>query len=305
MSTPEAGAARSSRRRLELARQRLSDVEQRHATVRLAAELARRDRSAEGSVLAAALAARVFTWALPFALLCSSLLGFLGTGYEPVAELTDRLVTDPKLREQLASLTAQAEQGRYVTAVVGVGLLVVATVALGRTLDGVAAGVWGEPRARGAAQLRRAVRYAAALAGIALTHAVAVLLPGGPVLGVINALASFVAFVLLAGMVLGAVRGGRLAQGAVLVAAGLEAMRLVSFYYLPGKLERSSQLYGTLGIAAALLLWLMVLARLVVLGHVLNAHASAPTSPPVDDPRVVDPARGAYGAGTDGGKAKT
>lgn len=62
------------------------------------------------------------------------------------------------------------------------------------------------------------------------------------------------------------------AQGAVLVAAGVEAMRLVGFYYLPHKLQRSSELYGTLGIAAALLLWLAILARLIVLGNVLNAR---------------------------------
>jgi hypothetical protein len=181
--TPEAGSAGSPRRRFEQARQRLSDVEQRYATVRLAAELARRDRDAAGSVLAAALAARIFIWALPFALLCSSLLGFLGAGPTPVARLTDRLVTDRELSEQLASLAAQAGQGRYVTAAVGLGLLVVATVPLGRTLDGVAAGVWGVPRARGAAQLRRAVQYAVALGGIAVTHAAALLLHGGPCTG--------------------------------------------------------------------------------------------------------------------------
>jgi uncharacterized BrkB/YihY/UPF0761 family membrane protein len=62
------------------------------------------------------------------------------------------------------------------------------------------------------------------------------------------------------------------------VAAGLEAMRLIGFYYLPHKLERSSELYGTLGVAAALLLWLTILARLIVLGHVLNAWHGAQTS---------------------------
>jgi uncharacterized BrkB/YihY/UPF0761 family membrane protein len=51
--------------------------------------------------------------------------------------------------------------------------------------------------------------------------------------------------------------GGRSAGsawGAVLVATGLEAMRLIGFCYLPHKLERSSELYGTLGVAVALLL---------------------------------------------------
>ena len=46
------------------------------------------------------------------------------------------LVEDPELRAQLASFAKQAEQGRYVTAALGLVLLVLATVALARTLDG-------------------------------------------------------------------------------------------------------------------------------------------------------------------------
>jgi uncharacterized BrkB/YihY/UPF0761 family membrane protein len=263
--------------RLDRSRQRLADAERRHGAVRLAAELARRDRAAFGSVLAAALAARIFLWALPFALLSTAVLGFLGTGSDPLLRLTDRVVEDPELRAQLASFAKQAEQGRYVTAAVGLVLLVLATVALARTLDGVAAGVWGEPRAGGRARLWRMARYTAALAGIAAINAAGAVLRGGPVPAVVTAVVSFALFVLLAGTMLGAyaVRGRTLAQGALLVAAGLEAMRLIGFYYLPRKLERSTELYGGLGVAAALLLWLTILARLIVLGHVLDAHTSA------------------------------
>jgi membrane protein len=281
VATPGTSSARSPRRRLEQGKQRLSQAEERHATVRLAVELARRDRAASGSVLAAALAARIFLWALPFALLATAVLGFLGAGSDALARLSGWLLPDPALREQLARAAAQAEQGRYVTASVGVALLVVATVGLGRAMDGVITGVWGLSRPGKGGRLRRATRYSGALVGIAATHVAALAVRGGPVADVIAAAATFGAFVLLARAMLGAHGSGHgagTAWGAVLVATGLEAMRLIGFYYLPHKLERSSELYGTLGVAAALLLWLTILARLIVLGHVLNAWHEAQTS---------------------------
>ena len=90
MGTPGTGSARSPRRRLEQGRQRLSQAEERHAAFRFAVELARRDRAASGSVLAAALAARIFLWALPFALLATAVLGFLGAGSDALARLSKR-----------------------------------------------------------------------------------------------------------------------------------------------------------------------------------------------------------------------
>jgi membrane protein len=50
--------------------------------------------------------------------------------------------------------------------------------------------------------------------------------------------------------------------------------------YLPSRIARASQLYGTLGIAAALLVWLALIARLVVLGQVLNAVLAEPRQRP-------------------------
>jgi membrane protein len=59
--------------------------------------------------------------------------------------------------------------------------------------------------------------------------------------------------------------------GAVLVSVGIVVIHLsVSFYFAP-KLGRSSELYGTLGAAMVVLLWLYLAARLVVAGAFLNA----------------------------------
>ena len=68
-------------------------------------------------------------------------------------------------------------------------------------------------------------------------------------------------------------------MGSVLVAVGIVLVHLsVSFYFAP-KLGRSSELYGTLGAAMVVLLWLYVAARLVVAGAFLNAALWARRQP--------------------------
>src|SRR5207249_3962514 len=63
----------------------------------------------------------------------------------------------------------------------------------------------------------------------------------------------------------------RLVPGALFLGAGAELMHLVSVYYLSGKIESSSELYGGLGAAATLLLGLYLVARLIVAAALLNA----------------------------------
>ena len=68
-----------------------------------------------------------------------------------------------------------------------------------------------------------------------------------------------------------ALRWHELVPGAVLVAVGSQLIAVaVAFYFAP-RIGRSSELYGTLGAAAVLLVWLYVLARLITSGAFLNA----------------------------------
>jgi membrane protein len=59
--------------------------------------------------------------------------------------------------------------------------------------------------------------------------------------------------------------------GAVLVALGTQLIHLAVVLYLAPKIGRSSELYGTLGAATVLLLWLYLVARLIVAAAFLNA----------------------------------
>ena len=62
-----------------------------------------------------------------------------------------------------------------------------------------------------------------------------------------------------------------LLPGAVLVALGTQAIHLAVVLYLAPKIGRSSELYGALGAATVILLWLYLLARLMVAAAFLNA----------------------------------
>jgi uncharacterized BrkB/YihY/UPF0761 family membrane protein len=62
-----------------------------------------------------------------------------------------------------------------------------------------------------------------------------------------------------------------LVPGALLIAGGVIVMRLVTVLYLLNRIESSSELYGGLGAAAGILLWLYLIGRLIVGAAVLNA----------------------------------
>jgi uncharacterized BrkB/YihY/UPF0761 family membrane protein len=59
--------------------------------------------------------------------------------------------------------------------------------------------------------------------------------------------------------------------GAALLAVGLSLLRFVTSVYFVGRMERTGDLYGALGVAAVFMVWLFLIGRLVVAGITLNA----------------------------------
>ena len=62
-----------------------------------------------------------------------------------------------------------------------------------------------------------------------------------------------------------------LLPGALLLAVGFQLVQVAVVFYFAPKLERSSELYGVLGVAAVLLVWLYIIARLATAAAFLNA----------------------------------
>lgn len=251
-----------------------------HPMLATAVAVVRRDIEAGGTLLAGALAFRLFIWLLPCCLLVTAALGFGVTSGSSPEELTRDLGLSPLTASVLGEVGAQARHGRYLTAVFGVVLLAWAGLTLARTLDRIHERVWHSRVARGPKPaLVRAARYNGALllvvAGNLVEPVVVALTGSSPALVSLPSLVFFTLIAILLLSVEWPPRWHAVWPGALLTALGIEGLHLVSVIYLPGKLARASELYGTLGVAAALLLWLALLARLLVLGQVLNAVLAA------------------------------
>jgi len=67
---------------------------------------------------------------------------------------------------------------------------------------------------------------------------------------------------------------------ALLAAVTLEVLKVVGAYVVPRYVESSSELYGTIGVVFAILLWLLVLGRVVVYVAVIEAWRGEQTAPP-------------------------
>jgi len=247
-----------------------------HPTLSVAVAVLRRDIEVGGTLLAGALGFRLFVWMLPCCLLTAAALGFTEATAKPPDELVNDLGMSPLTASMMGQVGQQAERGRYLTALIGFLLLLWAGLTLSRALDRVHDRVWHTRLdRRPTVTLARVGRY-----NLALVLVVAVNV-AGPVVGA--AIGRSTAIVSLPSLIVYAVLGMALLSpewptrwrtawpGAALLAIGAEGLHLVAVLYLPGKLARASELYGALGVAASVLVWLALMARLLVLGQVLNA----------------------------------
>src|SRR5262249_52683130 len=62
-----------------------------------------------------------------------------------------------------------------------------------------------------------------------------------------------------------------LAPGAALFAIGVAALHIATIVWFPHHLQGKSDVYGTLGVSLALLLWAYLIGRVITLAAVLNA----------------------------------
>jgi membrane protein len=236
----------------------------------------RRDIEVGGTLLAGALGFRLFIWLLPCCLLATAALGFTASSSRPPAELVNDLGMSPLTASMVGQLSEQAARGRWVTALIGLVLLAWAGLTLARAFDRVHDRVWGHRLDRAPKQaLARAARYNLALLLVVLANmagpVVSAALGRPPAVVSLPSLAMFTLFGIILLSPEWPPRWRSAWPGAVLIALGAEGLHLVAVVYLPGKLARSSELYGALGVAAVILVWLALITRLIVLGQVLDA----------------------------------
>jgi len=257
---------------------RVDDVRAQSALVDAALDAAELDRRRAGSLLAGGIAFRVFLWLLPAALLVAAISG---VAHPAGAMSPDRVARSLGLAAATASSVDAAiqrsDRGAAVLVGISIALMLAASTSLVRALRVAHVVAWDEPfRRRGSLVRDGAIFSACLLAMTLLETAVTYLRHQDP------------AWILLSVPVSVAVVGGgwlglslllphagarwpALLPGVALVAGGHVVMQVVTVLYLAPKLARAPALYGALGSAATLLLWLFLLSRLLVASAFFNA----------------------------------
>jgi uncharacterized BrkB/YihY/UPF0761 family membrane protein len=236
-----------------------------------------RDNNVGGNLMACAVAYRLFVWLLPASLIVAACLGFLRTDRNEPAEVAGRFGLSAYVASSVTEASEQAHSSRWIILALGLWGTYTASAAAAKTFSAIHGIVWDLPVRRP----RHTAAGAAAFAGIAIGGLAVVLgayelrrrSPGFG-LGLTVAIAAAVAGMwLLTSFLLphGPVGWTRLIPGAIGFALGFQALHLFSVYYLAGRVASSSELYGGLGAAASVLLWLYLIGRLVVASAVINA----------------------------------
>lgn len=263
--------------RARLLEERALAARRNHRSVDVVFEMADRDVEVGGGIMAGALAYRLFVWALPLALVAVAGLGFAAEATETTPEEAAESVGLAGLVSQSIASAANSSN-RWYALLVGIPLLVWATRSLLRALIGAHRLVWMDVRA--AAPRPTLV---ATLELLALV--IALLLVSGASgavrswSGGIGVVATVLIAVPCAALWLAVSvrlphRGSdwrSLVPGALVFGFGIEVLSLVGTYVIAPWAITKRGTYGALGAAAALLLGLYLISRLVIGTAVVNA----------------------------------
>ena len=237
-----------------------------------------RERMAAAGLLAGGLAYRLFFWFVPLGLVFASVLSFWVDADRVAAQDAARHFGISAAATQSAmSAIAEEHHARWYFLLAGLVLLVWFGIGVVRALNVAHSVAWSlRPE-----KLRRPLVAGLAFSGIVTTLIVVSASTqylreqyGGT--GLWLTVSLFVFYLVAVLWIMDklphrSTSWRDLLPGAVLVALGTEVIHIVVVLYLVPKLGHSSELYGALGTATVILLWLYLLARLVVAAAFLNA----------------------------------
>jgi uncharacterized BrkB/YihY/UPF0761 family membrane protein len=237
-----------------------------------------RETTAGGTLIAGGLAYRLFLWLLPFGLVIAAIASVWEVedpeGFESSAE--DFGLSESTARS-MSQVIHESSHSKWYFLLIGLWFLMWFAIGVVRALRVAHAVAWRTPRER----FRRPVHAGALFtlfttALIFVTGASQWLREQAGVGGLVVTLLMVAVYAAAAlwGMRLlphQDVPWTALIPGAILVGVGLQALHLFTALYLIPRLGRSSELYGSLGAATVILLWLYIIARLITLSAFLNA----------------------------------
>ncbi len=282
MSAPDPADAPSEQSRLAEAQERLrrvGDWANEHVPGAFLVGVAlERERIAAAGLLAGGLAYRLFFWLLPLGLVLAAVSSFwVDADRRGAADAARDFGMGGAAVQSAMDAIAEQHHARWYFLAAGIVLVLWFSMGVVRALNVAFSVAWGIRPAK----LRRPVTAAVAFTGIViLLMAVTTLTQflreqlGGTGLVLTFGLLAFYLVGVLWIMEKLPHRGSDWRDqlpGAVLVALGTQMIHLAVVLYLAPKIGRSSELYGALGAATVLLLWLYLVARLIVAAAFLNA----------------------------------
>lgn len=252
-------------------------------------EAFQRELTYGGGLIAGGLAYRLFLWLLPIGLVGAQSFGiWVDANDDSVEDAAKEFGIGAAAVSSAAKAVEASQSNRILLFATGVVLLAWFSLGFVRALQLAYSLAWGLPRQK----LRKPLYAVVLFNGLFLMLAVAGaglawLREHLGLFGVVGVLVT-VAFQTAVGLLVmwllprRAERWQELLPGAVLVAVGAQLLNIAVVYYFVPKIGRSTELYGTLGTAAVLLVWLYILARLITSGAFLNAtlwerHYGVPT----------------------------
>ena len=282
MSTPDPADAPSQRSRLDDARERARRAgdwaNERIPGAPLLSVALERERISAAGLIAGGLAYRLFFWLVPLGLLVAAVLSFWVDADRLAAAdaARDFGMSGAAVQSAMNAIAGQ-HHARWYVLLAGLALVVWFGGGVVRALFAAHYVAWGLRPVK----LRRPLTAGLAFSGIVVVlvavSASTQLLRAQ--LGTTGLLLTFALVAFYLGSVLWildklphrSTSWRDLMPGAVLVALGTQMIHLAVVLYLAPKIGRSSELYGALGAATVILLWLYLLARLIVAAAFLNA----------------------------------
>lgn len=234
----------------------------------------------QGILLASAVAFRLFLWLVPFALLLAGLLAGSATGddHDVTAAARAAGITGAA-RTEIVTALHEGHRSWWIAVLAGAVLLLWGTWTLVRCLILVSAHAWDAPARRRSPldQIKLVLIVVGGWCVVMITAAgisrLDGALPGGLVLPFVIQTLVVAAAWLIISMQLPDLRTTwtELIPGSILFGLAITVLHTVSRVYLPYRFERSSKLYGSLGLATVMLAWLLIIGQVIVIAAMINA----------------------------------
>jgi uncharacterized BrkB/YihY/UPF0761 family membrane protein len=253
--------------------ERARRASERHASIALPFHAAERNRAVAASVLAGGVAYRLFLWLLPFALIVGGVLG-LGDA-QGIEEAVSHGGLPAAVVAAFGDVAQSADTNSWWLLLTGVPLLLWEGYAGAKGLQLIHSIVWQEP-ARRSKPLVSSLLFSAGMCTFVAVVSLAWWVRDSQQLVQLPLLALMAVPIgglwLLVSLRLphGSESWKVLLPGAILVGIGFQVTHGLVVYLLAPKLDKSTSLYGALGITTSLLFFLWVLGWIVVTAPILN-----------------------------------